>query len=305
MVGLASKAREDKVLLGIVLTLSAYAGFSCIDSSAKWLALAGLPAFQIAFMRYLGHFLISAGLIARGGISLDRFSTERFGLVLLRSVLLMASTALNFIAVRYLPLTLTGTIMFLAPILICALSFPLLGERVGPWRWSAIVVGFFGVVIAIRPFDADFHWAVFLSLTSVTCMSGYSILTRKLAGIVAPDTMQFYSGLVGTLALLPLAILVWEMPETGLEMTILVSIGFFGWFGHQLLTTAFSYAPASALTPFSYVFIVYLTIWSIVLFDEWPDHWTLVGGAIVVASGLVIWFREKQLDKVKRLAPHH
>ena len=98
--------------------------------------------------------------------------------------MLMISTVLNFIAVTYLPLTLTSTILFSTPIIICMLSWPLLGERVGLFRFGAIALGFGGVAIAIRPFDDSFHWAVFLSLGGAFTFALYSILTRRLAGLV-------------------------------------------------------------------------------------------------------------------------
>ena len=138
-------------MLGIGLMLVAWLVFSCIDTSAKWLALAGIPALQLSFMRYAGHFVISLVLIGRGGLRPARFASRHLLLVVIRGALLMCATVLNFIAVRYLPLTLTSTILFSAPIIICTLSWPLLGERVGLWRWSAIIVGFFGILIAIRP----------------------------------------------------------------------------------------------------------------------------------------------------------
>ena len=280
--------------------LVAYFAFSCIDVSAKWLGGLGLAALQLSFMRYLGHFVISGLLIARGGADLTRFETDRWSLVVLRAVLLMLSTILNFTAVQYLPLTLTSTILFSAPIMICALSWPLLGERVGPWRWLAIMLGFFGILIAIRPFDESFHWAGFLSLAGAFCFAIYSILTRKLSGIVASDTMQFYSGAVGTAALLPFALWFWQHPDTMFQWAVLIMMGFFGWCGHELLTRAHGYAPASALTPFGYTFIIYLTIWSILVFNHLPDWWTIAGAIIIVISGLVIWFRETRVLTPKK-----
>tara|TARA_R110002124_G_scaffold86747_2_gene223974 strand:+ start:829 stop:1737 length:909 start_codon:yes stop_codon:yes gene_type:complete len=298
MAGLLAKANEDRVMTGIVLMLGAYLFFAFIDVSAKWLALAGLPALQLAFMRYLGHFLISLFLIGKGGVSMDRFSSQKMGLVLLRAALLMGSTILNFTAVRYLPLTLTSTILFSAPIIICALSWPLLGERVGLWRWSAIMIGFVGILIAIRPFDDSFHWAVTLSLGAAFCFALYSILTRKLAGIVAVDTMQFYSGMMGTMVLLPFAVSIWQNPATGFDWSIMVAMGLFGWLGHQLLSNAHRFAPASTLTPFGYTFILYLTLASYFVFEHLPDRWTIVGGSIIIVSGLIIWFRERKLSRL-------
>ncbi|MBA5777581.1 DMT family transporter [Stappia sp. F7233] len=300
MAGLTARANEDRPMLGIALMLFAYAVFSCIDTSAKWLVLAGIPAMQLSFMRYLGHFVLSLALIGRGGLNFRRFGTDQLFLVLLRALLLVASTVLNFIAVRYLPLTLTSTILFSAPILICALSGPLLGERVGIWRWSAIMVGFCGILVAIRPFDESFHWSVFLSLTGAFCFALYTLLTRKLAGIVASGTLQFYAGFVGTLVLAPLAFSVWQSPATGIEWTLMILLGVFGWFGHELLTRAHSFAAASTLTPFTYSFIIYLSLWSYAIFDHLPDRWTVAGAAIIVTAGLFIWFRERMLSRSRR-----
>jgi drug/metabolite transporter (DMT)-like permease len=300
--GLQAKANEDKAMVGIVMMLFAYAAFSCIDTSAKWLALLGLPALQVSFMRYIGHFVVSASLIARGGISRSRFGSDKPLLVILRGFLLMGSTILNFIAVRYLSLTLTSTIMFSAPIIICALSGPLLGERVGIWRWMAIVVGFVGIVIAVRPFNADFHWAVLLSLAGTFCFALYALLTRKLSGIIASDTMQFYSGLVGAVVLAPFAIVTWRNPPEIFDWMLLFGLGFFGWLGHEVLTRAHGYATAATLTPFGYAFIVYLTIWSYFVFDQLPDVWTIAGAAVIVASGLFIWYRERLLSRQRMLS---
>jgi drug/metabolite transporter (DMT)-like permease len=287
-------------MLGIGLMLVAYLTFSCIDTSVKWLAIAGLPALQLSFMRYVGAFLISLFLIARGGIHPSRFASKHLFLVIVRGGLLMGSTVFNFIAVRYLPLTLTSTILFSAPIIICTLSWPLLGERVGVWRWLAIFVGFCGILVAIRPFNESFHWAVFLSLGAASCFAIYTIITRKLSGIVATDTMQFYSGLVGTLVLAPFAFAEWQSPAGGLDWFLMVMLGVFGWLGHQLLTLALGYAPASTVTPLSYSFIIYLTVWSFFIFDHLPDRWTIAGALIIVAAGLVIWFRERKLNIQRR-----
>lgn len=296
-------AGEERILFGITLMLFAYLIFSFIDTSVKWLAIAGLPALQLAFMRYAGHFFISLFILAKEGPTLRQFASDRPVLVVLRGSLIMIATIFNFFAVRYLPLTLTSTILFSSPLIVCALSWPMLGERVGPWRWFAIMVGFFGVLIAIRPFDDQFHWAVFLSIASAISFSLYLILTRKLAHQVSTDTMQFYSGAVGFFVLLPFAIVEWTNPTNLLDWILLITMGFWGWAGHQLLTNAHGHAPANILSPFSYSFILYLTVWSYLLFAHVPDVWTIMGAAVIVVAGLILWFREQRLAHKSKL-PH-
>lgn len=287
-----AKARQDRAQLGIMMMLLAYLCLAFVDTSAKYLVLLGLPVFQIAFMRYAGHFVLSLGLILKGGVGWHRFATTHVGLVMLRSALLVSATVLNFIVLRYLSLTLVSAIMFSAPIVVCALSWPLLGERVGPWRWFAIVVGFCGVLVVIRPFNEGFQWAVILPVINALTMALYSILTRRMSGHVAAETMQFYAGALGTIVLLPFAVMTWQTPASSLDWGLLLALGFWGWGGHELLTRAHGYAPANILMPYTYSFMIYLTITSYFVFDHIPDQWTLIGAAIIVVSGLMIWWRE-------------
>ena len=288
---LAVEGRQERVALGISLMLGAYLLFSFIDAGAKWLALLGLPSTQLAFMRYAPHFLVSSAIIVRTH-KLSSLTSSHAPILIFRGSLLMGSTILNFFAVRYLPLTLTSTILFSAPLMACMLSQPMLAEKVGLFRWTAVLFGFAGVIIAIRPFDESFHWAALLSLGGAFCFALYALLTRKYAGRVSTDVMQFYSGAVGTICLLPFAILSWQNPVSATDWVIMVSLGIFGWAGHQLLTQAHRFAATSILMPFGYSFILFLTIWSYLIFDHLPDRWTLIGGSIVVVSGLFIWFRE-------------
>ncbi|MFD0917187.1 DMT family transporter [Pseudahrensia aquimaris] len=285
--------REDRAAFGIALMLMAYLMFSFIDTSVKWLAIAGIPALQLSFMRYFGHFIISTTLVGREALNGGGLGGRQLGLVALRSLLLMLSTVLNFFALHYLPLTLTSTILFSAPIWVCVLSWPLLGERVGVWRWGAIMLGFVGILFAVRPFDEGFHPAAIASVLSALSFALYSILTRRLAGEVSTNMMQFFTGLVGVVALAPFAVWTWTNPETGAQWVLLFSLGFWGWAGHQLLTNAFRFATASTLSPYSYSFIIYLTIWSYFLFDHLPDRWTILGAIIITIAGLVIWARER------------
>lgn len=284
--------RQDVAGLGIVLMLIAWLLFSGVDTSVKWLVGVGLPVFQLSFMRYVVHFGISAAVTWRAG----SFSTLRLpkyrGLILLRSGLLVTATLMNFYALTFLPLTITSAIMFSSPIIVSALSAPLLGERVKPWRWFAIFVGFAGVVIVVRPFGAEFHWASILIVYNAFAMALFSIITRRLSGLVSESVMQFYMSAIGTLVLIPAAFLVWQNPETSRDWLLMFGIGVFAWAGHELFARCHRYAAANTLMPYSYSYIIYLTIASYLVFGDLPDGFTIAGAAIIVLSGLGIWWHE-------------
>lgn len=292
MAELIAQPRQDRASLGIVMMLAAWFLFSVVDTSVKWLVLLGLPAFQLAFMRYFVHFILSIAAVARADSLFGKSTPNQMGLLLLRAGLLVSATVLNFIALKYLPLTTIASIMFSSPIIVSALSVPLLGERVGPWRWLAIMLGFVGVLVVIRPFGAEFHWASALIVYNATALGLFSIITRKLAGAVPAQTMQIYMGAVGTLVLMPMAIWTWTNPETPLDWILMVGIGFWAWLGHDIFSRAHGYAPASALMPFAYSFIIYMALLSYLVFGDLPDTATILGAAIIVVSGLLIWWRE-------------
>ena len=279
---------------GIILMLGAWLIFSWVDTGAKWLAVAGIPAFQLAFMRYAGHFVISIGVIAKGGFKLDRFKTGHLWQVISRALLLVSATLSNFYALQFLPLTVVSAIMFSSPVVVCFLSVSILREEVGPWRWSAILLGFIGVLIVVRPFGTAFHPAMLMIIYNAIALALYSLMTRRLSGIVAVETMQFYMGLVGTLLMLPFAIWVWTQPATTWGILVLISLGVLGWAGHQLLTNAHRFGTANQLMPFTYSFLVFVAIWGYLLFGTVPDMGTIFGAIIIMSAGLIIWRRERK-----------
>ena len=193
---------------------------------------------------------------------------------------------------QFLPLTLTAAVMFSSPIILCFLSMPLLGEKVGPLRWFAILLGFCGVLVVLRPFSGDFQWIALITVYNATALALFSIITRKLAGKEAIKTQQFYLGLIGSAVLLPFAIANWQMPTTSWDWVWFLALGVWAWVGHELMVRAHGFAPASLLIPFTYSFLIYLTISSFLVFDELPDLWTILGAAIIIISGLIIWARE-------------
>ena len=290
----AAQSTADLPRLGILMMLAAWLFFSVVDTGAKWLAVAGIPAFQLAFMRYAGHFVISIAMIARGGLTADRFKTDHPTQLISRAVLLISATLSNFYALQFLPLTVASAIMFSSPVIVCFLSVSILREKVGPWRWGAILLGFIGVLIVVRPFGETFHPAMLLIIYNATALALYSLMTRKLSGVVAVETMQFYMGLVGTVLLLPFALWTWVPPDSFFGMVVLVSLGVLGWAGHQLLTNAHRFGTANQLMPFTYSFLIYVAIFGYLLFGTVPDAATVLGAAVIMGAGLIIWKREKK-----------
>lgn len=290
---IAAQSVEDRPQAGILLMLGAWFLFSLVDTGAKWLAVAGFAAFQLAFMRYAGHFVIALAVMMREGITPGMFRLTHTWQVVSRALLLISATLSNFYVLQFLPLTVVSAIMFSSPVIVCFLSFWILKERVGIWRWGAIFLGFIGVLIVVRPFGTAFHPTMLMVLYNATALALYSILTRQLAGVVSTETMQFYMGFLGTAVLLPFAWWVWQSPDNRLDWMVLVSVGVFGWAGHQLLTTAHRFATANTLMPFTYSFMIYLAGWSFLIFGHIPDVWTVAGALVIVLSGLIIWKREQ------------
>ncbi|MBU1336571.1 MAG: DMT family transporter [Devosia sp.] len=287
---------EERRLFGIGLVLAAYFLFVCLDGSAKWLGLVGIPALQVMFVRYAVHLGLAAAInLPSKGLSLLR--TNSPGLELLRAGALVGSTLCNFTAVRYLPLTVTGAITFTVPLIVTALSVFILRETVGWRRWTAIAVGLFGVLIIVRPGTEVFHPATLLSLGGAVSYACYAMLTRRLAGVDSAGTQQFYGAALPTIVLAPFAIATWMWPTNALDWTVLALIGVIGFSGHQFITVAHRFAPASALAPFAYVQILFFTTISWLVFNQPPDIWLFIGAPIVMGSGLYIWLRERALAR--------
>jgi drug/metabolite transporter (DMT)-like permease len=295
-------AREERRLTSILLMLLAFLLFTGIDTSAKWLVQAGLPATEVVFVRFAVHFMIAMALILpQEGRRL--FRTSAPGQELLRGLFLVGSTFFNFFALKHLPLTVTVAIFFAVPLVVCALSVALLGERVGLRRWFAIGVGFLGVLVVTRPWSASFHWAMGLSIGALFCVSMYFVMTRKLAGVDSSGTQQFLTSLIAVAIAAPMGLVGWIWPAVPLDWAAFALIGFFGWSGHQLATIAHRLAPASVLAPFVYVQIIYMTAASWGIFHIPPDGWTLAGAALVIGAGFYVWLRERALTQAASVNP--
>ena len=283
--------REERTASGVMMMALAVAFFSGIDVTAKWLTLAGLPVIQIVFIRYLVHFALGLAIYfpLEGK---DVFHSHAPARQILRSFFLFGGTIFNFTALKHLPITVTTAINFAQPIVITLLAIPILGERVGIRRVLAVCAGFFGVLIVVQPWGAEFDWALFYSLTTLLIASLYFIMTRMLACVESNSTQQIWSSGLAVAALMPFAIPIWIWPDAPLEWTILLLIGAFGFFGHSATAIAHRWADASILAPMIYSQAIWAVLAGIFIFQSWPSIWTYIGSIVIACSGLYIWRRE-------------
>lgn len=289
---LGEQARERKNRLkAILLIVMAFACFSALDCTAKWLS-PRIGVLETTWARYVSSFLIVSVFLnpwTKPGL----MRTSRPGLQAIRSVTLLLSTILNFIALQYLQLAETTTILFLQPLLVALLSGPLLGEWAGPRRLAAIGVGFIGVLLITRPGAGGIHWAAMFSFLGVGAYAAYSMMTRVLAAHDSSETTMFYSAIAGVVALTPVMPFIWKMPQDGLTIALMFVVGFWGGLGHWLLILAHRHASAATLAPFLYTQIVWMIALGYLVFGDVPDLWTLGGASIVIASGIYLFHRER------------
>jgi drug/metabolite transporter (DMT)-like permease len=288
-------------LIGIALMCGAVACFACLDTIAKFLN-ASMDTLQVVWARYTGAFLLSV-MLSNPIRRPDLMVTSRPVLQVGRSVLLLGSTLLNFFALRFLQLDEALSILFSTPFLVAILSGPILGEWVGLRRWIAICGGFLGVLLVTRPGFGGMHPAALISLGAALFYAAYSISTRMLSRTDSNETTLFYSNLVGAVVMLPIVPFVWTTPHDPLVIGLMVVLGALGSIGHYLLIIAHRLTPPSVLAPFIYTQLVWVIALGYLVFGNIPSAWTLAGAAIVIVSGLYLFYRERKVKGPSDAAP--
>lgn len=269
--------------------------FGCLDSTAKYLNHF-VDTIMVVWARYAGGFVLAL-LISNPVTRPKIMVSSRPWLQVGRSILLLGSTLFNFLALIWLQLDQTTSIMFSTPFLVAVLSGPMLGEWVGWRRWCAIGVGFTGVLLVTRPGYGGIHPAALLCVLSVFSYGFYMITTRLLARCDSSETTLFYSNTVGV-AVMSLAVpFFWSTPHDPVVIGLMVLTGLLGSFGHYLLILAHRLAPPSVLAPFLYTQLIWVLALGYLIFGDLPNHWTMAGAAVVVASGLYLLHRERQVGR--------
>lgn len=288
--------RENRLGFAVMILAVAFFMFATLDTVAKVLVESGIPGIQVSFARFVSHAAAALLLyLPTQGLSVLRSAAPK--IQVLRALGLLGATVFNFLAVGYLPLTVTISISFAAPFLVCLLSIPILGEKVGIRRLISVLVGFLGVLVITEVWSADFQWAMLLSLGSMSCASFYFVMTRKLAGVDNNAVSQIYSSVLPSFAVAPFAYAIWVAPEFWWQWLLLLLTGIIGFVGHSILTVAYRYAEASRVAPVVYTQILYATFWSWLVFSAVPTSSTVLGTAIIVASGVYIWSRERAVHQ--------
>ena len=280
----------ESPLRGIGLMVAATICFSVSDALAKHLVVS-IPAIQIGWMRYVVFTIMATLPLLRGGRVSVR--TRRPRMQAARGLGIVVSSIAFILGLSHLPLAEAAAVSFASPLFITLLAIPLLGEAVGPAGWTAVLVGFAGVLIVIRPGLSGFHPAAFLVLLSSLAWAGSMIVTRRMAGTERPAATVLWTagtGLVALSVLLP-----WEVVPVSLgQAGFAVLLGLVASSGQFLAVWAYREANASVLAPLSYGQIIWSGILGYVAFGTTPDRWTLVGAAIIVASGLYAVNRERR-----------
>lgn len=296
-----SSAVQSNPLRGMAIMAAAMVVLPVMDAIAKYMAnIEGMAPAQVTFYRFFFQLICTLPLLAISGSAL--FRAERPWMNLMRGALHGLASLLFFTAVKYMPLADVFAIYFVEPLILTAMSAMFLGEKVGPRRWAAIVVGFGGAMIVIQPSYAIFGAKSLLPVACAFVYSLYLFMNRAIGDSDSPMTMQTLAGLGGTL-FMAAALGVGQgfggedfqmsLPHSLLGLVLLLILGSISGYAHMLVVRAFRLAPLSLLAPFQYFEIVSATVLGYALFGDFPNASKWIGIAIIVASGLFIIWRER------------
>lgn len=281
--------RPDNPLIGIAWIVPASMLFVALDTVTKSLA-PSYPILQLAALRFLIHAVVV--LILLGPVLKRYWRSQTPGLQLIRSAILAAVTGNFFVAIASMKLVDATAIMFATPVIVTALSVPMLGERVGARRWAAVLVGFAGAMLVVRPGPGILESGALFALAAAFLNALYQLTTRKVAAKDLPLTTLLWTPVVGAAVGAVIAPAVWVPPETA-HLGLMLLLGVFGGVSHYCIIRAFDRAPAAVISPYTYLGLIWATLSGLLFFSETPDTLTMVGGGLIVGSGLYILHRER------------
>ena len=286
---LAPQEAEERPFAAIGLVLMSLVVFSGLDAISKILVADYSPVL-ITWGRYGANLMLLLPFMLRAAAR--PFATAGIGLQIGRGFAMGGSSVLFIAGLAQMAMPDATAVAFAAPLMVTALSIPFLGERVGIRRWSAVAVGFVGVMVIVQPGSSSFHLASLFPLASAACWAAGLIITRRIKTRDATLTTLLYTTLVAFLIMTAFLPWVWQ-PLPLRALGLILVMGVLSSAGQYFLLLGYQRGPASLLAPFSYMQIITSTFWSAVLFGTWPGAATLIGAPIVVASGLYVFHRER------------
>jgi drug/metabolite transporter (DMT)-like permease len=287
---------SERILAGIGLVILAVACFATLDTATK-LSTAGVPILMGVWFRYAFQAVATTVvLLPKHGTALLRTQHPKYQL--LRGALLLTSSVLAFVSLRYMPLAEFTSVVLIAPLVITLLAATTLKEQVSPLRWALVAGGFAGTLVILRPGGEAFSWAVLLPIGLVLTNAWFQVLTSKLAQTENPLTMHFYTGWVGTLIASVVVPFAWTALPGWQWWALLCLMGFMGTVGHFILILAYQRAPASTLTPYLYAQIAFAMLGGWLMFSQVPDRLSLIGISMIAicgAAGAWLTVRERRV----------
>ncbi len=283
-------AASANLTLGIGLTLVSMFCFATMDGISKFLgSILAIP--QILWVRYMVFTSLAVVVLWRLGLR-RVWQTPRPGLQIVRALVQVIENGVFVLAFQYLPLADVHAIAAASPLLVIAMSVPILGEKVGIRRWLAVMAGFVGVLIIVRPGFQDIGLPILIAISGALLWALYQILVRLCARTDSSETSWLWSAVIGLLATSTVGPSVWVWPDA-MGWVLLFAIALLGSGAHLFLIKALTVAEASALQPYSYTLLLWAAAVGLVAFGHVPDAWTLAGAAVILASGLYAWHRER------------
>lgn len=287
------RRRADNVALGIGLSLLAIIIFGIQDAISKLLVQDYSP-FQIAMMRFWAFAAFSLVLVWRQGPLKQAFRSKHPRLQMLRAVLLVVDIWFFAAALVSVPLAELQAIVLVYPLLTTLAAIPILGEKVGVFRFVAVFVGFCGALVIVRPGGLPLDIGVGFAVASAACYAVYLVLTRKVSASDSTATSMVYVGVGGLVLTSAVGVFFWKpLDLQSLLLILMVTITSVA--AHGLMMVAMSRAPASALQPFNYMSLPWGIVLSYTVFGHLIDPVALIGGAVIVGAGLVVMTRERRL----------
>ncbi|MBE7732399.1 DMT family transporter [Devosia faecipullorum] len=283
--------RPDQVGRAILLTLITIGVFGVQDAISKILVQTYSP-FLITMMRYWGFAIFALIIVARQAPLRKALASRAPGWQVLRGVLLIADIWFFALALRSVPLGELQAVVIVYPLLVTLFAIPILGEKVGRFRFAAVGVGFLGALVIMRPGGIPLDWGLAYALASATIYAFYIVITRKVSSVDSAATSLTYMALVGLVLSSSVGIFFWQEMSWG-YFGLVVLIVATTCAGHGVMVYALSMAPASVLQPFNYFSLPWAIVLSIVVFGHWIDAVSLLGASIIVAAGLVVMWRER------------